>query len=179
MDTVRACFHYGFPIAQLLHRYKYQHRRDAGKICANLADLYWQLLNTSLNLETINQVDVILPIPQSRNKWKQRGFSQTETLSKAIGKRSGIPVHSRWLSMDNRARPNQAALSRKDRIKNLKEAFTVKDRVAEQLNGLNVLLVDDVMTTGATLESVGMLLKQMNVAKVSAFCLARTPPPKL
>ncbi|ARU55921.1 hypothetical protein OLMES_1847 [Oleiphilus messinensis] len=81
--------------------------------------------------------------------------------------------------MDNRARPNQAALSRKDRIKNLKEAFTVKDRVAEQLNGLNVLLVDDVMTTGATLESVGMLLKQMNVAKVSAFCLARTPPPKL
>lgn len=106
--------------------------------------------------------DVLVPVPIHQSKFRDRGYNQADILAKGIGKQLGIPVLSHLLIRSRKTLP-QKQLDDKERLKNLKEAFCINTREAvkceKQLN--RILLVDDIYTTGSTVEAcTGILLEQ-------------------
>ena len=120
----------------------------------------------------LDGADFILPVPLHRRRLFARRFNQAAVLAHAIGKSAGIPVLADGL-VRKRATPSQAGLSRAGRYRNVRGAFAVRPRRRDTLRGRHVVLVDDVMTTGATIESCARALLKGGAARVSVITLAR------
>lgn len=114
--------------------------------------------------------DAIVPVPLSKRRLIQRGFNQSQVMAGAISEKTAIPVKN--LLVRTKDTPPQSGLGRKERLKNIKGAFSLNDR-----DGLprSVIVVDDVFTTGATVNEVARVLKKAGVHTVSALVFARTP----
>lgn len=120
-----------------------------------------------LNLD----IDIILPIPIHKNRQKERGFNQCELLVEDIAKYSGkVDLNIVYRKKDT---PHQVGLNRENRIVNLEEAFELYDGV--KIKGKNILLVDDIFTTGTTINECAKFLKSKGANKVYFLCFARTP----
>jgi competence protein ComFC len=113
--------------------------------------------------------DVIVPMPLHWRKRWQRGFNQAELLSREIGRRTHTPVRNALRRVRNTA--SQAGLTSAKRRENVSGAFQTKHRLA--LDGQSVLLVDDVITTGATAASCARALKRGGARQVTLLTLAR------
>jgi ComF family protein len=114
--------------------------------------------------------DLILPVPLHRNRERQRGFNQASLLAKRVGRLSGTRLGDKDC-VRVRDTPPQAGLRAAERRKNVKGAFAVPR--PERVRGLRVLLVDDVMTTGATADACARALLDAGVRRVSVLSLAR------
>jgi ComF family protein len=112
---------------------------------------------------------VIVPVPVSPWTYFKRGYNQSALLAEQVGKRLNVPVASRALT--RRQTPSQTRLARKKRFENAAQSFVINARAA--LAGKRVLLVDDIVTTGATLGACARLLKSAGAAYVAAHALAR------
>jgi ComF family protein len=115
-------------------------------------------------------IDLILPVPLHRTRERQRGFNQAAMLAARIGRLRGLRVAGRDC-VRIRNTPPQTGLGRAERRKNVKGAFAVPK--PERVRGLNVLLVDDVMTTGATADSCARALNDAGAKGVWVLTLAR------
>lgn len=113
--------------------------------------------------------DIIIPVPIHFRRKQQRGYNQSELLAKNLSKQTGIAYNSRVLTKSLNT-PPQSSLGRGERLKNLKEAFRVKH--PEVVQGKRILLMDDVMTTGSTLEHCGIVLTEAGAAQVDALVIA-------
>lgn len=113
--------------------------------------------------------DAIVPMPLHWRRRLQRGFNQSELLAREIGRRWNVPV--RKLVRRKRATAPQAGLTGAQRRKNVQGAFAV--RAETKLNGLSILLVDDVLTTGATAGACARALRRAGAAHVALLALAR------
>lgn len=111
-------------------------------------------------------VDYIVPVPLHRKRFAERGFNQAEIIAKILSQTIGI----KFLNILERDRPTrqQAKLNRQERIKNTKDAFICKEPISGKF-----LLVDDVFTTGSTLQECARVLYQAGAEEVSGFTLAR------
>jgi ComF family protein len=122
-------------------------------------------------LPPVGPVDVIMPVPLHPRRLREREFNQSLLLADRLSQRTKIP-----LSFTNLVRvrpsPPQTSLSRKDRRRNLRGAFAVRDRAA--VKGKRVLLIDDVFTTGATVNESAKALRKAGSGDVYALTLART-----
>jgi len=112
--------------------------------------------------EINTKLDLVVPIPLHKKKRWERGFNQVELFIKAFSKPDIVLIRKKQTI-------TQVNLSRKERLINIKDAFIVTGNV----NGKNILLVDDVMTSGATLEEAAVALKQAGAARVYALVWAR------
>ncbi len=117
----------------------------------------------------VPKYDIIIPVPTHFRRKQQRGYNQSELLAKNLAKQTGMSVCTKAL-VKNLNTPPQSSLGRGERLKNLKEAFRVKH--PEEISGKRVLLVDDVMTTGTTLEQCGRVLIEAGAVHVDAFVIA-------
>ena len=108
------------------------------------------------------QVDAVVPIPVHRSRLRRRGFNQAEILAEIIGERLGIPVEPGCLVRTKRTLP-QKELSAADRLKNLSGAFRA-GKIPETVK--TVLLVDDIYTTGSTIEACSRALKRAGIERV-------------
>ncbi|MCE5312632.1 MAG: ComF family protein [Nitrospiraceae bacterium] len=115
--------------------------------------------------------DVVIPVPLHRTKLIAREFNQTAALAKHISKNTGARLLTSALIKTKLTQP-QTSLSGVDRRKNLKKAFAV----CEDISGLKILLVDDVITTGATVAECARVLKKAGAAEVHVAALARSLP---
>ncbi|MDD2646526.1 MAG: ComF family protein [Patescibacteria group bacterium] len=115
-------------------------------------------------------VDLVVPVPLHRRKIAERGFNQSELIAKIIGEKFNWPVETESI-IRFKSTKNQASLSKEKRLKNVINAFRVVG--AHKLKDKNIVLIDDVCTTGATLEEVAKLLKTNGAKKVFALTLAR------
>ncbi len=158
-DYSSALFSYAYPINLMLQRYKYG---QALHIAQTFADLMIQRFNLS-------QHSVIIPMPLHKSRLQERGFNQALEIARIISRHSGLELN---MSACKRIKPSppQASLSLKDRVKNMKNAF----ECSQKFDGLNVVLLDDVMTTGATLNSLAKTVKQAGANQVSCIVVART-----
>jgi ComF family protein len=116
------------------------------------------------------QIDVIVPMPMHWTRRWKRGFNQASLLAKVVGRRTGIPVSA--AVRRKRSAPPQAGLSSSERRKNVSGGFSPAP--GSSLRGKRVLLVDDVLTTGATASACAKTLKRAGAAHVSVLALART-----
>ena len=138
-----------------------------------------QLLRQSPGVaHTLAQADLVLPVPLSTARLRERGYNQAALLARAVLRYgpATAPLQPTWLLrlVDT---PAQAQLGRAARLRNLRHAFALEPAHIAQISGRQVLLVDDVMTTGATLSAVANLLLAHGASAVDAIVFARTPAP--
>ena len=165
LDACHAAVDYGYPWSGVLQAFKF--RGDPGWAGA-LATL---LRSTPWVEPALEAAELVLPIPLAPQRLRMRGFNQAQLLAQAL---APARVQAGLLLRTHDA-PAQSGLDRTQRLRNLARAFAVEPLCAAQLAGRQVLLVDDVMTTGATLQAAAAVLRQAGAARVTALVLARTP----
>ena len=151
-------------LQHLLHNIKYRQREDwalalGRQLGRELKEAQWP-------------VDTLLPVPLHAKKQRQRGYNQSELLCNGMGEVMGLPV---WATALRRLRPteSQTAKNTTERLQNVKDAFGVSPAFKDKLRGRHLLLVDDVLTTGATLESCAhAILQAVPNVKISIATLA-------
>ena len=157
-DATQAVFRYEFPLDRLIQSLKYAHRL-AG------ADFLGRALAQS---PVPFRPDLILPVPLAPARLAERGFNQALELARPLARLLGVPLE---ISRVHRRRDTapQASLPWKERKQNIRHAFECE----LDLTGKSVLVVDDVMTTGATLDELARTLKQHGAVRVENFVVAR------
>jgi len=150
------------PLVELLLRFKYQGERRCGYALMNLV--------ARSTASFAPAVDAIVPIPLHRARMARRGYNQAAWLARAIARTSGKRLEARALRRLRDAAP-QAARSRASRLRAVDGIF---DARAHLSCGRSILLVDDVMTTGATAYDAARALKHAAAARVYLFCLLAT-----
>jgi len=116
---------------------------------------------------------VLVPIPLSKKKLKWRGFNQAEEIAKELANYLKIPLISDCLVKIKETK-DQVELSEKERRENVRGAFFVKDKT--KIEKRNILLVDDVFTTGATMEEAARVLKEAGAKKIVGIVVAKASP---
>lgn len=144
------------PVSLSIYQFKYKNRRIYGEFYAKeMARIYGNLIR-------FWGVEVIVPIPLHRRKKRLRGYNQAAVIAKQLGKIMGIPVDCNSIVRNRYTRP-QKELNDKERKQNLKQAFSVTNKWK---NYKRVLLIDDIYTTGSTMDTVAEELKKNGVQKV-------------
>lgn len=113
--------------------------------------------------------DAIVPIPLHKKRFRERGYNQSELIAKGLAERLGVPLDTKSLIRKEET-AYQSGLNHRKRYKNVKGAFMVK--YPEHIQGKTILLVDDIITTGATLYEANRVLKQSGAKEVRAITLA-------
>lgn len=119
----------------------------------------------------IQQFDYMMPVPLHPTRYRERGFNQSELLAAGISQHFLIPLLNDHL-IKIRPTPNQSLSQRKDRFTNLKGAFRIQP--SKKIYGKNILLVDDLITTGMTASETALTLKNAGANKVAILTLAIT-----
>ena len=158
-DATQAVFCYEFPVDSLIQSLKYAHRLAS-------ADFLGQAL---AQISTPLRPDLIVPVPLSAIRLAQRGFNQALEIARPLARALGAPLDISHIHRRLDTTP-QASLPWKERAKNVRHAFECEI----DLTGKTVMLVDDVMTTGATLDELARTLKAHGAARVECRVLART-----
>lgn len=159
-DATHAVFAYAFPVDQLVHAFKYGHRLALAGFFAR------QMLR---NTAPVHTVDLLIALPLSKERLRERGFNQSVEIARPLSRATKLPLdlHSALRVADTVA---QASLPWKKRRANIRHAFEYR----ADLSGKSILVVDDVMTTGATLDEFARILKLQGAARVSNWVFART-----
>lgn len=152
----------GSPYNRLLHYLKYKGRPEVGVRLAVAAAK--ELVSAGF----FDGIELIVPLPLSKKKLRQRGYNQCDYIAYGISQVTGIPVESDCVER-TRANETQTHKNREERWQNVKGIFAVNN--VEDLQGKHILLIDDVLTTGATLASCASSLVAAG-CKVSVFTLA-------
>lgn len=167
-DRMWASLHYEPPVSNMIRTLK--HLADLGMV-RPLANLMVQNPPNWLSDECF---DFVLPVPLGKERLLQRGFNQSESIVGLLAQRYGwrtLPRHTVF----RRHRPPQSTLKGSDRLKNIKNAFEICTPIPENCN---ILLIDDVFTTGATLGELAKMLKKSGANRICCWTLARTPMKK-
>ena len=166
-DATHALFTYDYPLNRLLQHYKY---KESLHLANTFASLFIEK-KRSKYLNTSQKIDRIIPMPMHDTRLKQRGFNQALEIARRISKHMQIKLD--YTSCQRtKLTPPQASLPLKERIKNIRGVFHCQ----QDLQGLNIAIVDDVMTTGASLNELAKTLKQAGAAHVECWVMARTLP---
>src|SRR6185312_5058207 len=139
-------------LQHLLHGLKYTNKKQTGIYLGK--QLAYDLQQTNW----ISEIDAIIPIPLHNKKEAIRGYNQSELIAEGIGNVLNIPVLNNAL-LRKRHTDSQTKKSREERLMNMKDAFEVTS--SHLLKNKHILLVDDVLTTGATIESAALALLSM------------------
>ena len=164
-DAAVAAWAYAFPIDRLLHALKY-----GGSLA--LAEPFGQALASAAATRNDCRVDALVPLPLSTARQRERGFNQAYEIARHVAAHLGVPL-VRGLARIRDSAP-QATLAWDARVRNLRGAFAANVSV----RGRHVAIVDDVMTTGATLAAAANALRRAGACRVEAWVVARTPPPE-
>lgn len=167
-DTTIVGCDYVKPADQLVRQLKFRHRLAHAHALARL------LRHAALAQRPARLPDVLVPVPLGNKRLIKRGFNQSAEIARPLGKMLGIPVLVQ-AAVRIRDTDAQSLLAQQARSTNLKHAFEVSPALAHQLQGAHVGIVDDVMTTGATLDALATVLKEYGAAKVTCLAATRTP----
>ncbi len=159
-DASCAAFVYAYPVDALIQALKY-----GGQLA--LAALFARALHQRIGRATA--IDLIVPLPLHSARLAERGFNQAAEIAKALARLSGIAMDARLARRVRNTAP-QTALPWRERKANMRQAFSCE----RDLASLNVAVIDDVMTTGATLNEFARTLKRRGAARVENWVVART-----
>jgi ComF family protein len=159
----RIAWRYAFPVDRLMHAFKY-----GGRLA--LAEPLAEGLAQAV-ARASSEVDAIVPLPLAPTRQRERGFNQAREIARRIAPRVDVPLLDALARVRDGA--PQASLKWRERARHVRGAFALRADV----RGRRVALVDDVMTTGATLTSAARELRKGGAAHVELWVVARTLPP--
>lgn len=163
--AVTACFFFAKSgkVQHLIHELKYKNNPEAGIFLGQ------ELGKTIKDAPLFQGIDYLIPVPLHPRREKQRGYNQSLLIAQGINEVTGIPIGDKYLIRAIYT-TTQTKKSAEERHKNVKDIFEV--RFPEELEGKHVLLIDDVLTTGATLESCAHQLENIPGITISAATAA-------
>ena len=158
------CFKYEGNIRKLILNYKFNEKSYLYKTFVNF------LLKNEKWFEIFKTCDTIIPIPISKKRNKERGYNQSLLIAKEIGKKVQIPVNSDCLyKIKNTI--EQSKLNKEERKKNIQGVYELKNK--EILNNKNILLIDDIYTTGNTVNEASKILKTATINSIVVLAIAK------
>ncbi|SFR52368.1 comF family protein [Marinobacter daqiaonensis] len=157
---------YEFPVDRMISHYKYHRQRAFGRPL--LADMAGHV-EAYLAACPDQRPDLLVPAPMHRQRERQRGFNQAAEIAEAISQRTGIPWSGQRVRRVRKSAA-QSGLDRQERLRNLRGVFEVNGEVPAHL-----AIVDDVVTTGATMRTLAWLLRKHGAERIQVWALARTP----
>lgn len=156
-------FKEGSIVQNMLHQLKYKERKEIGEVFGKIGAEKLE------NCKFFPVPDIIIPVPIHKNKQKKRGYNQSSIFGKSIGDYCNIPFIENAI-VKLKETESQTGKSRTERVSNVKDGFNIMQPDSIKLR--HVLIVDDVITTGATLEAIIQLVWQCNPASVSVLSIA-------
>lgn len=159
LQTVTAVLRYEFPVDAAIKAFKFHRKLFYASAFAEVLLLARPILP--------GDVDALLPVPLHWWRKARRGYNQADELAAPLARSLGLPIIRNVRRV--RSTPFQSGLDAAERARNLRHAFAVQGKLPYQ----HILIVDDVITTGATLETLAAVLQQAGVQRVSALCLAK------
>lgn len=169
LDRTVAALDYRFPWDSLLQHFKYHQALE-------LRETLLARLNQALDATEIEAPDWLLPVPLSRERLQERGYNQAHELARTLARQRGLGYDAELL-LRVRHNAQQAGLALDERATNVRGVFAVEPLRADALRGCHVAVLDDVMTTGATLFEIARVLRRAGAVHVQAWVVARTPEP--
>ena len=172
VDGTLVAVTYAYPWSELITRYKFGNRPGWAPF---FADLLLGAAAVRPLLKALQTDDIIVPMPLSAERLQSRGFNQAWALTRALGRQAATPARldARLLLRVRHTQP-QTTLHREARLANVRNAFQVDPLRAHAVVGRRVVLVDDVMTSGASLFTAAEALRTAGAAHITAMALART-----
>lgn len=167
-DRARAAMRFGDVARDLVHLLKYGDRLDLVKPFG-----IWM---ARAGAELLGEADALIPVPLHWTRLFQRRFNQSAELARAISHIAKVPVIDDALNRV-RATPPQVGLARDERAKNVHGAFSVAAAAKAKLRRKRIVLVDDVLTTGATANACARVLRRAGAARIDVLALARVVDP--
>jgi ComF family protein len=152
------------PVRNLVHRLKYSDRMELAKPLGT-----WM---ARAGNELLVEADLLVPVPLHRRRLASRRFNQANTLAQAVTAQCGVPVDPFALARV-KATPPQVGLSRTQRALNMQGAFRVTEGMEGRVEGRAIVLIDDVMTSGATVNAASRALLRAGAKRVDALVFAR------
>ncbi len=167
LDACLAACAYAWPWPERIAEFKFRgHPGLAAPLAALLRSMPW--------IEpALEGADLVLPMPLSAARLRERGFNQAHELARRLAPGRSEP----GILLRTRDVPAQSGLTRAERLRNLRGVFALEPLRAEAVRDRRVVLVDDVMTTGASLFSAAEALRRGGASHIAAIVLARTDPP--
>lgn len=167
-DRARAAMRFSDVARDLVHLLKYGDRLDVVKPFAK-----WM---SRAGSELLKETDALIPVPLHWTRLFQRRFNQSAELARAIAKQSSVPVIDDVL-LRVRATLPQVGLAREERAKNVHGAFSVEKSARPKVKGKRIVLIDDVLTTGATANACARVLRRAGAVRIDVLTLARVVDP--
>jgi ComF family protein len=161
-DRARAVAHFTGALRPLVHRLKYNDRQDVRALFGN-----WL---TEAGRGLTDDADVLIPVPLSRSRLLWRRFNQAALLAGEVSRQTGVPMEPLALVKRKSTKP-QVGLTRAQRQENVGGAFAISKQRRHLIEGRNVVLVDDVITTGATVSACARVLRRAGAARVDVLAL--------
>lgn len=144
------------PVSGSIYAFKYKNRRVYGEVYGKEMAKHFE------KWIRMWEIDLIVPVPLYKKKQRKRGFNQAAIVAEELGKRLGIPVDSSLVIREKETTP-QKELGQRSRRKNLKKAFRV---VKQEEKNRKVLIIDDIYTTGSTIDSIAEILEKAGYEKI-------------
>ncbi len=166
VERATSYLHYtkGGAVSRILYDLKYHGYKEIGEAMGRMAAA--ELLSSGF----FEGVDILIPVPLHKRRQRWRGYNQSEWIARGLSKITGIPLHADWMTR-SRYTETQTHKGQYGRWENVQDLFACTSPAA--LQGKHVLLVDDVLTTGATLVACADALKDIPGLRISVFTLAR------
>lgn len=161
-DKILTYGFYGGNLKKLILQMKYNKSFTAAKILSGLL--------IDLIEENNIKADIICYVPMSKSSKVKRGFNQCEVLAENISREIGIPLSKALIKVKNTR--EQKTLSKEERMKNIQGAFGVRDNLG--INDRSIILIDDVVTTGATIIECEKILKKYGANKITILTIAKS-----
>lgn len=157
----RGIFRYDETMKKVIYRFKYQNQRYFG-------EYFGWVIADRLGRQIRNwNIEGLIPVPLHKSRQRSRGFNQSEEILKEVSVRLGIPVYPELVIRQKRTVP-QKILNEKGREKNLKNAFKIADNSVKLKR---VLFLDDIYTTGSTIDALALTLQKAGIEEIFSICL--------
>lgn len=167
-DRARVVARYDDAVRDLVHALKYRDRLDVARPLGRLM--------ARAGVELMSDANVLVPVPLYGMRLWRRRYNQSALLARSVGDATGVPVRTDLLVRTRATRP-QVGLTASQRQRNVSGAFAVPDRLAGEVAGRRIVLVDDVITTGATIDACAGCLRRAGATRVDVLALARVIDP--
>lgn len=150
---------------QLMHNLKYKNQQEIGTFLGNIFS------KNVLDLPVFNSIDVIIPVPLHKKRLHERGYNQVTTFCEALEKNLAIPIIDSVLVKSINLK-SQIQKSKENRLETNKNVFSIEN--AHKIEGKHILLVDDIFTTGATIEVCAKEILKIKNTRISIVTMAYT-----
>ena len=164
VERVAALFYYeaGSETARMIYELKYHDQPEVGEELGRMTAREFALAGF------FEGIDALIPVPLARRRQRQRGYNQSKMVARGVSAATGLPIFDR-VARRTVFEKSQTKMGRWERIDNVKDVFEVRD--GSTLNGKHILLIDDVMTTGATVISCARELQKAANVRISVLTL--------